>query len=125
MEPLNAEQVKEPKYLYENQALRDLSLEEPDAILFWDGEEQALITKNAGDLDNAYEKPMDFFMKKVNRDYKGDLNKFAKSLGYGLGKASFSMGDFLADWNDLNQDSLKELIFEYFDGEELGDIYDD
>ena len=61
----------------------------------------------------------------VNRDYKGDLNKFAKSLGYGLGKASFSMGDFLADWNDLNQDSLKELIFEYFDGEELGDIYDD
>lgn len=125
MEQLNTEQVKEAKYLYENQVLKDLSLEEPDAILFWDGEEQALITKNAGDLDNAYEKPMDFFMKKVNRDYKDDLNKFAKSLGYGLGKASFSMGDFLADWNDLNQDSLKELIFEYFDGEELGDIYDD
>ena len=89
MEQLNTEQVKEAKYLYENQVLKDLSLEEPDAILFWDGEEQALITKNAGDLDNAYEKPMDFFMKKVNRDYKGDLNKFAKSLGYGLGKASF------------------------------------
>lgn len=125
METLNAEQVKEAKYLYENQALKDLSLEEPGAILFWDGEEQALITKNADDFDNAYKEPMDFFMKKVNQDYKGDLSKFAKSLGYGLGKASFSMGDFLADWNDLNQDSLKELIIDYFDGEELGDIYDD
>ena len=79
MEQLNTEQVKEAKYLYENQVLKDLSLEEPDAILFWDGEEQALITKNADDFDNAYKEPMDFFMKKVNQDYKGDLNKLAKS----------------------------------------------
>lgn len=125
METLNAEQVKEAKYLYENQALKDLSLEEPGAILFWDGEEQALITKNADDFDNAYKEPMDFFMKKVNQDYKGDLNQLAKSLGYGLGKASFSMGDFLADWYDLNEDTLRGLIIDYFDGEELGDIYDD
>ena len=36
MEQLNTEQVKEAKYLYENQVLKDLSLEEPDAILFWE-----------------------------------------------------------------------------------------
>lgn len=125
METLNAEQVKEAKYLYENQALKDLSLEEPDAILFWDGEEQALITKNADDFDNAYEKPMDFFMKKVNQDYKGDLNELARVLGYEPNKPSFSMGDFLADWYDLNEDTLRGLIIDYFDGEELGDIYDD
>lgn len=125
MEQLNAEQLKEAKYLYDNEALRDLSLEDPEAILFWDGSEQSLITSQADDFDNAYETAMDFFVKKLNEDYKGNLNKFAQSLGYGLGKTAFLMGDFLRDWSDYNEEDLKDIIKDYYDGENLEDVYGD
>lgn len=125
MEQLNTEQVKETKYLYENQTLKDLSEEEPDAILFWDGDEQALITKHADDLDNAYETAMDFFTYKLDRDFHGNLNEFAKMLGYGLGAKAFSMADFLVDWNNYSEDALREIIHDDFNGDYLEDIYND
>lgn len=123
MEQLDSKQIKEAKYIYDNESLRDLADEEPDALLFWDGDEQALITKHAGDFDNAYETAMDFFTYKLERDYKGNLNEFAKMLGYGLGVKAFSMANFLRDWNDYSEDSLREIIKDDFNGDYLEDVY--
>lgn len=124
MEQLNTQQIKEAKYLYDNESLRELSFEEPDAIIFWDDGRQSLITEKADDFINAYETALDFFIKKLSIDYKENLNEFAKSLGYGLGKTAFSIGDFLKDWNEYSELDLRDLIKDCFDGEELGDVYD-
>lgn len=123
MEQLNSSQIKEAKYIYNSESLHDLADEEPDAILFWDGDEQALITKYTDDFANAYKTAMDFFTYKLKRDYKDNLNEFAKMLGYGLGAKAFSMADFLRDWNGYSEDSLKEIIRDDFNGDYLEDVY--
>lgn len=118
MRPLSSSQIKEVKFMFDAQNLRELAEENPDDIICWVGNEQYLIT-NSMDFDNSFEDAKEFFKWRL-RANRNSIDGLAKELGYS-GLPRRTSWDFLEDFDFTDNDILEEKIIENYDGERLGD----
>ena len=118
MRPLSSSQIKEVKFMFDAQNLRELAEENPDDIICWVGNEQYLITDSM-DFDNSFEDAKEFFKWRL-RANRNSIDSLAKELGYS-GLPNFTIWDFLEDFDFTDNDILEEKIIENYDGERLGD----
>lgn len=118
MRPLSSSQIKEVKFMFDSQNLRELAEENPDDIICWVGNEQYLITDSM-DFDNSFEDAKEFFKWRL-RANRNSIDSLAKELGYS-GLPNCTSWDFLEDFDFTDNDILEEKIIENYDGERLGD----
>lgn len=118
MRPLSSSQIKEVKFMFDAQNLRELAEENPDDIICWVGNEQYLITDSM-DFDNSFEDAKEFFKWRLRANHNS-IDSLAKELGYS-GLPRRTSWDFLEDFDFTDNEILEEKIIENYDGERLGD----
>lgn len=120
MKQLNPSQIKEVKFMFDSQNLRELAEEEPDAIVCWVNSEQYLVSEQGyGDLDNCFETAMSFFHWRLKENHD-KLDALAEELEYN-GLPHCTKWDFLEDFDFTDNEILEEKIIENYNGERLGD----
>lgn len=101
------------KQINDDEELRKIAREDPDAILLHDPE-GSVITSASG--FNCYKYTEDFLVHRLIA-LNGSLNKLCKEL-------DFDTCDFFESLLlGIEDDELDELVIEAYDGESLGDIY--
>ncbi|RHW53687.1 hypothetical protein [Lactobacillus bombicola] len=119
---------EEIKAIRDEEELRELAVDDPDAILLHDKDESIINSDYAEVIDNAYDDAADYLTQRL-RVHHGSLDKLAEELGYAgtyehCGKNHYWTEDFLDDLLS-GMDWMDEVLQEKYDGERLGDIYDD
>lgn len=119
MKSFNKDQIKEIRYQYDSNCLIELADKDPDAILLWEDKHQSVICKNGSDYRFGYDSALAFFKHRLSVN-GNDLNALTEEMGYD-GKPYFTRGDFLEDWLNSDEEALKALVIDNYNGERLGD----
>lgn len=119
---------EEIKAIRDEEELHDLALDDPDAILLHDKDESIIDSDYAEVVDNAYDDAADYLAKRLKANH-GSLDKLAEELGYAgtygyHGRSHYWTEDFLDDLLS-GMDCMDEVLQERYNGERLGDLYDD
>jgi hypothetical protein len=119
---------EEIKAMRDEEELHDLALDDPDAILLHDKDESIIDSDYAEVIDNAYDDAADYLTQRLRVNH-GSLDKLAEELGYAetyeyRGRNHYWTEDFLDDLLS-GMDCMDEVLQEKYNGERLGDIYDD
>ncbi|MCO6529050.1 hypothetical protein [Lactobacillus sp.] len=103
------------KQINDDEELREIAQEDPDAILLHDPE-GSVITLVCG--NSCYKSSEDFLVHRL-KVLNGSLNKLCKEL-------DFDTCDFFESLLlGIEDDELDELVIEAYDGESLGDLYNE
>ncbi|RVU69790.1 MULTISPECIES: hypothetical protein [Lactobacillus] len=121
LQPLTKDQMKEVKYQQSAEAMRELALSDPDAIIVYLPNCEAIICEDGFDYDYGFESASEFLHWRLSEhDY--DLNALSDEMGYDT--PSPNHGDFLDDYQEY-ADDLEEFILDRYSSDRLGDLYDE
>lgn len=103
------------KQINDDEELRVIASEDPDAILLHDPEGSVITTAGG---NGCYKDSEDFLVHRL-RALNGSLNKLCKEL-------DFDTCDFFESLLlGIDDEEIDELVNEAYDGERLGDLYNE
>lgn len=103
------------KQINDDEELREIAREDPDAVLLHDSEGSVITTAGG---NGCYKNSEEFLVHRL-KALNGSLNKLCKEL-------DFDTYDFFESLLlGIDDEEIDELVNEAYDGERLGDLYNE
>lgn len=100
----------------QDEEMRSLAKDDPDAILLYDKTESIINTDYANDIDYAYDDAADYLRSRLKAN-AGSIDKLADELGY---RRKY---DFIDDLM-MGLDNMTDVLVDCYNGVKLSDLFE-